>query len=103
MILQEQIRLSQEPLPLYMDYDMNSKSCCGEENKAMESQIETLEEDNSQAELDFYLNKETNSSQRFAICKICPELKALNRCGKCGCFMNIKVRIYSAKCPIGKW
>lgn len=86
-----------------MDYDMNTKSCCGERNEPVESQIEILEEDTSQRELDFYLDKEVNSLKRFAICKTCPELKALNRCRQCGCFMNIKVRIYTSKCPLGKW
>lgn len=25
------------------------------------------------------------------------------RCGKCGCYLNAKVRLSHAKCPINKW
>ena len=28
---------------------------------------------------------------------------ARGTCKKCGCFMNVKVRLEAAKCPIGKW
>jgi len=52
----------------------------------------------------FYASKETNAAARLDICKSCPELFTLtNSCKQCGCFMNIKVRIYSAECPLGKW
>lgn len=26
-----------------------------------------------------------------------------SRCSKCGCFMTVKTRIQSSKCPVGKW
>lgn len=42
--------------------------------------------------------------QRYEICQQCPELiKLTNQCKKCGCFMNLKVKIENARCPIGKW
>ena len=73
-------------------------TCCGQGIKQA-----TVEKD-SESELDFLLNKEIRSQQRLAICKQCPELIGpLNNCVQCGCFMNIKVRIYSATCPLGKW
>jgi hypothetical protein len=76
--------------------DINTDSCCDQEPvTALEVKVETEET--------FYLNKETRSSERMNICQSCPELGALNRCNQCGCFMNIKVRIYSASCPLGKW
>lgn len=76
---------------------MNEESCCPTE------EVIQLEEVTVETETDFLLNKETRSEDRLSICKTCPELGALNRCSQCGCFMNIKVRIYSAECPLGKW
>jgi phage regulator Rha-like protein len=44
------------------------------------------------------------SDQRLNICKSCPELiKTINQCKKCGCLMNIKTKIATAECPLGKW
>jgi len=41
---------------------------------------------------------------RMDICKACPELiKLTSQCKKCGCLMNVKTKLESAKCPIGKW
>jgi hypothetical protein len=41
---------------------------------------------------------------RLDICKSCPEIIAItNQCKKCGCFMNLKVKLQDAVCPIGKW
>jgi hypothetical protein len=75
--------------------DINTEACCQEQEETLVAATETEEE--------FYLNKQTRSEERLSICKECPELGALNRCSQCGCFMNIKVRIYSATCPLGKW
>jgi hypothetical protein len=44
------------------------------------------------------------ASQRFDICKSCPELiKLTNQCKKCGCFMHLKTKLEKASCPIEKW
>lgn len=44
------------------------------------------------------------SSERFALCKACPELiKLTTQCKKCGCFMKVKTKMEKASCPIGKW
>ena len=51
-------------------------------------------------------NKTTDeiAGQRYEICKACPELiKLTKQCKKCGCFMNLKVKLAEAACPIGKW
>lgn len=41
---------------------------------------------------------------RLAICRGCEYFKpALEKCGKCGCFMRLKTELENAKCPIGKW
>jgi len=69
-------------------------SCCNNQEVIVQSH---------DAEIDFLLNKESQSQQRMAVCEICPELGLLNRCRQCGCFMNIKTRIYSSTCPLGKW
>jgi len=43
-------------------------------------------------------------STRMSLCMDCPELiKATKQCKQCGCFMNMKVKLENAKCPIGKW
>jgi hypothetical protein len=79
--------------------DTNQETCCAEEQLlpvVETAQIETAEE--------FYLNKTIRSQERLDICKACPELIGpLNNCLQCGCFMNIKVRIYESTCPLGKW
>lgn len=42
--------------------------------------------------------------KRLDICKACPELIALtHQCKKCGCFMNLKVKLAGASCPLNKW
>jgi hypothetical protein len=44
------------------------------------------------------------AKERLAICKECPELiKATKQCKKCGCIMNLKVKLPHAFCPIDKW
>ena len=41
---------------------------------------------------------------RWNECQGCEHLiKATNQCKKCGCFMKIKTRIATARCPVGKW
>ena len=41
---------------------------------------------------------------RLEICNGCEFLiKPINQCFRCGCFMNIKVKLEDATCPIGKW
>lgn len=42
--------------------------------------------------------------QRLAICLECPRLiKATKQCKECGCFMDVKARLFDADCPLGKW
>lgn len=44
------------------------------------------------------------ASNRFDICRSCPELiKLTNQCKKCGCLMHLKTKLQAANCPIGKW
>ena len=53
--------------------------------------------------------KEKRSSEevanlRFSICQSCPEyVRATHQCKKCGCIMNLKVKLAMASCPLGKW
>jgi hypothetical protein len=51
------------------------------------------------------LKLESNiSQQRLEICRGCEEfMKLTSQCKKCGCFMNSKVKLPSAECPLGKW
>ena len=50
----------------------------------------------------FRLADEDEWRRRFEICKDCSSF-VNNRCGKCGCYTEIKSRINAAECPLGKW
>lgn len=44
------------------------------------------------------------AEERLQICRSCNRFDpVLNRCRKCGCFMQGKSRFPGAKCPIGLW
>ena len=79
---------------------MEQVNCCLEQE--VEAQPLVIAE-SKETEEEFLLNKESRSEDRMAICRQCPNLMSLNMCRYCKCFMNIKTRIYSANCPIGKW
>ena len=60
------------------------------------------------------LNKYINSGQsevtdqvffrRMKVCNGCEFYKkTLSRCDKCGCFLHIKARWATEKCPLNKW
>jgi hypothetical protein len=50
------------------------------------------------------LAPEEVATERFNICKACPELKApLNICSQCGCLMGAKTKLKNVNCPLGKW
>lgn len=55
------------------------------------------------------LNKENYieeefQQKRYAICLECPDLtEHTKQCKHCGCFMQMKTKLISAGCPIGKW
>jgi len=79
--------------------DIIDMTCCSKEIVNQE-QVQT----NTMSEIEFLIDKETNSHARFSICLECSQLRPIvNMCRQCGCFMNIKVRIYSSQCPIGYW
>lgn len=82
---------------------MTTTNCCDNQPNEDAITVTELTAQELEQELTFYLNKESRSAERMDICKTCPELGALNRCSQCGCFMNIKTRIYSSQCPLGKW
>ena len=47
---------------------------------------------------------EKESSKRLNVCLGCDRLiKLTNQCKECGCFMDMKVKLPHATCPIGKW
>jgi hypothetical protein len=49
------------------------------------------------------LNKE-EILQRINMCESCIFFNAISkRCFKCGCFINLKAKMRSQHCPIGKW
>lgn len=47
---------------------------------------------------------DSEAQRRLDICKACPELLPItHQCKKCGCLMNLKVKLAGAACPLGKW
>jgi hypothetical protein len=41
---------------------------------------------------------------RMEICSTCKMFsKESARCGLCGCFMKVKIRLAAVKCPLSKW
>lgn len=56
------------------------------------------------------LTKEELQKLRLDICKSCPFVikpkkknKGKHRCSKCGCYLEMKTRVKTEKCPKGKW
>tara|TARA_Y100001963_G_C6462933_1_gene301015 strand:- start:148 stop:516 length:369 start_codon:yes stop_codon:yes gene_type:complete len=50
------------------------------------------------------LHDQSIIDKRWDECSSCEYLiKATNQCKKCGCFMKVKTKISTARCPIGKW
>lgn len=45
----------------------------------------------------------TARRDRLALCEQCEHFLATKQCGKCGCFMPLKVTLARAECPIGLW
>tara|TARA_R100001594_G_C3985928_1_gene251248 strand:+ start:481 stop:849 length:369 start_codon:yes stop_codon:yes gene_type:complete len=42
--------------------------------------------------------------KRWSECEKCEFLfKPTGNCKKCGCFMKVKTKVATARCPIGKW
>ena len=51
-------------------------------------------------------NMEVISDRRMTICRLnkCGKyLKLFSRCKECGCFLRLKTKIHSQKCPLGYW
>jgi hypothetical protein len=47
---------------------------------------------------------EATAARRLALCGSCEVFSASNRtCNACGCFVDVKARMASSSCPLGKW
>lgn len=47
---------------------------------------------------------DTEAYSRYDECLKCDRLLPVtHQCKECGCFMKIKVKLFKASCPIGKW
>jgi hypothetical protein len=47
---------------------------------------------------------EKKVNMRMELCSGCKMFeKESTRCKLCGCFMNLKIRLVSSTCPVGKW
>lgn len=41
---------------------------------------------------------------RMTICRSCDQFRSkIAQCKQCGCFMPLKVKVFQAQCPMGKW
>lgn len=41
---------------------------------------------------------------RLVICKTCPEFSTMSRqCKRCGCFVDLKVKVLTEACPLNFW
>lgn len=47
-------------------------------------------------------NQKNTSNQRMQVCQNCPHFSNY-RCRVCGCFLFIKVRFLTSRCPLGLW
>ena len=45
---------------------------------------------------------EEERQRRLELCEGCPQLTG-GRCAACGCFVSLKAKWLSQKCPLGKW
>jgi len=45
---------------------------------------------------------QTDFEIRLGICSDC-ELFVDERCAECGCFLNIKAKLFAEECPLGMW
>mgnify|MGYP003120940837 len=50
------------------------------------------------------INYRLYPEERYAICQECAWFRSsIKQCKKCMCFMKLKTKIKSARCPIGNW
>jgi hypothetical protein len=50
------------------------------------------------------VSSKEEKERRLAICKECEFFQASPlKCRKCGCFLQLKTRLETEHCPIGKW
>lgn len=50
------------------------------------------------------LSEEELATERLKVCAECPQMTKLTRqCKLCGCFLDLKVKVLNAHCPIDKW
>lgn len=75
----------------------------------MKSRWQEYKEKNGVTPLDLLdLNSEKVApeiaARRMETCEGCDRfLKVTRQCLQCGCMMNLKTKLLSAKCPLGKW
>lgn len=67
------------------------------------------EKNNGVTPLDLFRSSTPKSStelsdSRYSICEQCDKFLSMTKqCKECGCFMQLKVKLAEAQCPIGKW
>lgn len=52
----------------------------------------------------FKASTEDMQEKRMSICQQCEHMDKLNvKCNQCGCFLRVKTKWESEKCPLDKW
>ena len=70
----------------------------------MEQAGNLLHESVEFAKSGFQTLNEDEFHRRIDICRACPAFDAdQGRCKECGCFMKVKAKMETAKCPLNKW
>jgi hypothetical protein len=99
----------EEGIPEYVDKEWKQtwviRKLTKEEIDAKVAESENIYVENEKLENTsetFIASKETQE-QRYEICKGCDHFTALKTCKECGCIMPLKVKLFSAVCPVGKW
>lgn len=53
---------------------------------------------------DVVLSEKELATERLKVCNACPSFRRLTRqCGLCNCFMDLKVKLLEAECPLEYW
>lgn len=49
-----------------------------------------------------WIRTKDETTEIVKICKVCPSKKG-GRCGECGCFLSMLIKIKNYNCPLNKW
>lgn len=79
--------------------------CCGAitVNKKIQNALDALGRVvNAAATGDQVFVNQQVKDRRLEVCKKCPSFEQ-GKCLRCGCFVDLKARLRTERCPEGKW